>query len=201
MKRDLRRGFTVLELIVASMILGLLMAAQFFIFRSGAGAWSKSDVQADLIRVAQTVSARVNRLVEPSTFQSASVDPAGNGVAFLSAVDASGRFSYDPVTNLPKWQKYVIFYYDSTSQVIAQREVGVVGLSQENIPQPIVSLGSGTETAYFSSGRPFAREVDSCRFSFTPDDQLLVEIIMQKTRYGKDTPEKQSVRVVSNFRN
>ena len=195
------RGISLAELLVACTILGMLLTAAFGIYRMGAQAWLKSDAKAELLQVAQVVSAKVCREVEGSSYRGLELSADGSGLAFPSAKDASGVFVYDPVAVTPTWQKYLVIYFDANRKAIFRREVPLAGLPQQNASMPIKSLGQGPVETFFSNGLQIARGMDGCRFSVTPNEQLVVELSASKIRYGSPVPEKQSVRVVTALRN
>lgn len=186
---------------VSSFILGLLLTAAFMIYRMGASAWLKSDAKSELLQIAQVVTAKVNREVESSNFRSLSVAPDGSGVAFLSAKNANGVFVYDPVSIVPRWQKYIVLYFQSSDKTLYRREISVVGQPQEMGAAPIESRGAGAVETYFSSGQVVAHGMDVCRFSTTADEQLVMELELSKKRYGSEEPERQFTRIVTAFRN
>lgn len=202
MNRSLfRRGITIIELVVAMSILGVLLALTFFIYTMGARAWAKGDSKADLLRAAQVVAAKTNRYVESSTPLSLSVASDGSAVAFLSAEDTDGVFQYDPVTLLPHWQKFIVLYHDATARTVNFKEVSVIGTPLEQVPQPIDALSAGPVDNYKSGGQPLGREIDVCTFTLTPESQLLTELKSQKKHYGSDQPEVHSTRVLNTLRN
>jgi hypothetical protein len=195
------RGFTIAELLISCVILGLLLTTCFMIYRMGAAAWMKSDAKTELLQIAQVATAKVNREVEGSCFESASAAPDGSGVAFLNAKDLDGVFVYDPVTVLPRWQKYVVLYFDPASLTLFRKDISVLGGTQESAPLPIDSLGQGPVQNHFNQGRLVAKGMQECKFSLTVDEQLVMEMSASKLRYGSSTPEKQTIRVVTAFRN
>lgn len=200
MKRHCQ-GFTVAELLVSSFVLSLLMVAAFGIYRMGASAWLKSDAKTELLGLAQVVTAKLNRDVEGSSYRSLAVAADGSGVAFLSAQNEDGVFIYDPVTVMPKWQKYIVIYFDSTAKTLYRHEVSVVGRHQENASMPISSLGEGTLESHFQPSTIVNKGIDELKFSTTADEQLVLEMSATKLRYGSEQPERQSIRVVTTFRN
>ncbi len=196
------RGVTLAELMVAMFVLSLASVTLFLIYKMGASAWMKGNVKTELLQSCQVLAGRVSREVERSIYDSVSLGPGGNGAALLSAQDANGVFQYDPFTERPLWQKYVVFYYDSTAKTVSLREVvGVAGTAQETAPAPIETFSGGAITDYYNGGRVLSREVQSCVFSITPAQQLALNITTEKSRYGSPVPEKVSLRSVATFRN
>lgn len=194
-------GFTVIELMVSMSVLALLLGLTFLIYVSGARAWAKGDAKADLLRAAKLVATKTYRHVESSTALSLSVAADGSAVAFLSAEDTNGVFLYDPVSLLPRWQKFIVLYHDPVTRTVNLREAGVLGTTLEHTPQTIDALSAGPVASYKSGGQPIGREIDECRFSITPESQLLTELRSLKKHYGSDAPEVQETRLLNTLRN
>lgn len=192
---------SLLELTISGTLLGLLMTCAFMIYRMGASAWLKSDAKTELLQIAQVVTAKVNREVEASSFRSASVSDDGSGASFLSAQGPDGVFVYDPVTVMPHWQKYVVLYFDAPDKTLFRREVSVLGRPAEQAAMPITDLDGQPLGSYFTGGQPVAHGMDELRFSLSPDEQLVMEMNASKARYGSSAPERQTLRVVTAFRN
>jgi Tfp pilus assembly protein PilE len=194
-------GITILELMISLSLLGVLLAATFFIYTTGARAWAKGDSQSDLLRAAQIVSAKTTRYVESSTNLSLSVATDNSAVAFLSAENDDGMFLYDHVSLLPHWQKFIVLYHDPATKTVYFREVSVLGTTLETAPETIDALGGGPVDNYKSGGQPLGREIDVCRFTLTAESQLLTELESQKRHYGSDAPATQSTRFLNTLRN
>lgn len=195
------RGFTILELMISMSVLGVLLGLTFLIYTMGARAWAKGDTKADLLRSAQVIAAKTNRYVESSTPLSLSAAPDGSAVAFLSAEDEDGVFQYNPVTLLPRWQKFIVLYHDPAARSVNLREVSVVGTPLQDTPQTIEARGEGPVAGYKSGGQPLGREIDECRFTVTPEVQLLTELRSKKKHYGTDAPEVHETRLLNTLRN
>lgn len=202
MRRSCReRGFTIAELMIASSILILLLGVTFGIYQMGAAAWLKSDAKSELLQTIQVVTARLNRDLEGSSIQSASIAANGAGVAFQNARGANGVFVYDPVRLMPKWQCYLIYYFNPTDGIFYRRELSIAGKPQETTTGPIDSLGGGPVENYFSQGRPLGRKLSGCVFSLSPDQQLVLDLTLTKPAGGSRPPERQTARVVTSLRN
>ena len=194
-------GVTLLELTIAMSLLAILMVTTFMIYTTGARAWGKGDAKSDLLRAAQIIAAKSTRYMESSTNLSLSVAADNSAVAFLSAEDDTGTFLYDPVSLLPHWQKFIVFYHDPAERVVLFREVSVLGTPLETTPQPIDALGGGPVENYKSGGQPLGREIDQCTFTLTAEGQLLTELQSTKRHYGSDAPATQSTRFLNTLRN
>ena len=192
-----------LEAVISMSILGLLTGLIFFVYTMGARAWAKGDAKSELLRASQIVAAKTSRLVESSTPLSVSVAADGSATAFLSAEDSNGVFRYDPVSLLPRWQKFVVLYHEPVSKTVFYREVDVTRTPLESAPQPIDALGNGPVENYKTGGnpQPLGRGIDTCRFTLTPESQLLTELSSTQQHYGSETPETRSTRFLNTFRN
>ncbi|MCA9796969.1 MAG: hypothetical protein KC910_34400 [Candidatus Eremiobacteraeota bacterium] len=199
--RGRRRGLTLAETLVGAFIFGLLLTALFGVFRLGATAWQQGTTRTNLLQACQVVSGRLDRDAERSTVASVSLGPGGNGVAFLSPIDANGVFQYDETTVEPRWQHYVVYYYDGAGQAIYRREVSVVGTPQETTPAPIETFSGGPITNFFNNGRKLASEITACTFLLTPDNQLGMTCTATRARYGSTTPEQATITTMIRLRN
>ncbi|MCA9792598.1 MAG: type II secretion system protein [Candidatus Eremiobacteraeota bacterium] len=196
-----KRGMTLAEVMIAMVLLGLLTGALFYIFRLGSNVWAKGDTESELLGSISVVEAKLSREAERSVYESVSVEAAGQGVAFLSPMDANGVFRYDPITSMPRWQKYIVIYHDPAQKALLWREVPVVGSPTENTAGPIELFSGSTLASFFSGGKVLARELTGCRFWVGPDRQLLVWLEAEKERYGSSTPEHVEWRTAVSFRN
>jgi hypothetical protein len=187
---------------VASFVLGMLFVLLFRIYQIGASAWKKGDAQPDLLQGMQVAKARLSVEIERSIYESLSLGPGGNGLSFLSAVDDTGVFRYDPVTLTPRWQKYVVVYFDAPNKNLMWTTVSVVGTPQEMTPAPIEAFGPMLPVqTYFTGGRPVARDLAVCTFAVTPDQLVSFTWIGQKKRYGSERLEKLELQSQLGFRN
>lgn len=195
------KGVTLLELMVSVGIFGLLLVALFFIFRTGANAWTKGHTESAMLSTLQVVSARLSRAAERSTRYSLNVDSVAKGVSFLSAVDANGRFQYNPVSRLPLWQEYLIYFYDSTRQTINMRAIPVVGTPQERAATTFERAFGTPLSDEFVGGVAIARKIVDARFEQTADDQLVLEFDVERTRYHLQGSKLITSRTVVKLRN
>lgn len=200
MKRP-NSGLTLAETLVGAFVFGLLLAALFGVFRLGATAWQQGSTRTHLLQSCQVVTGRFGRDAERSTVASVSLGPGGNGVAFLSPIDANGVFQYDETTVEPRWQHYVVYYYDAATKGIYRREVSVVGSAQETTAAPIETFSGGPINSFFNGGHKLASDVTACTFVLTPDNQLGLTCTATKDRYGASTPEQVTITTMAHLRN
>jgi type II secretory pathway pseudopilin PulG len=208
-----QRGITVVELIVASLILGLLGLLTVVLFRTGASGWKKLEAQSGLLADYEVFNEKLSREVQRSNFGSAyaadTPDDTGTTLAFLSAMDDNGNFALDTgpgppaPTYEPEWQKYLVFYWDKPARRIYLNEVKLAAGSPEvNTPVPIemYSAGTGNINDYRTGGRLLMTDVDNCRFELD-NFMLTVEVGASKRRYGDEQPETLNMVNSVGFRN
>lgn len=114
------RGFTVLELLVATTILGMLIGAVFFAFDYGARSFrisnSRQSVQGDLTRSYTSLreDLRKTHFRMVSAIERTQVVDGENvrrdAICLGGLQDWSSPSSFDEVNGLPKWDRYMLYY-------------------------------------------------------------------------------------------
>lgn len=201
------KGFTLLETMVAAMVLMGLTLTLFFIYQMGASAWKKGEAQTQILQDFQASTARLVREVERSTYSSLSVAPAGGpytACSFLSPIDDNGLFCFDPIGQKPIWQKYVVMWYDAPAQTLFWREIPLApGSPEAGSPEPIDTYDAGGNaplTSYCANGQTVAVHVSQCEFLASPR-LLTLRLEGTRKRYGSPEPEKFSLETAACFRN
>lgn len=199
------RGITIVELTVASMVLGMLGLLTVVLFRTGASGWKKMEAQSGLLADYQVLESKLGREVRRSVFGSASAmsDTNGTTVIFLSAMDDSGNFAVDEDTYEPRWQKYLVFYWDRAARRVYLNEVKLAAGSDEiEHPGQIEDYAdwTGNLEDYRKKGRLLMTDVDECTFTLA-DTMLTLELSATKKRYGDEAPEKLDMLNSIAFRN
>lgn len=177
----------------------------------GLNAFHKTTTKNDLHRQIQVMSLRLMDELQRSSIASVSLDPATNSdtIGFLSALDNNGNFILD-ARGRPEWQKYVIYYHESSDDKIYRVEVPLIATaSQRRVPTPIENYngGSGEETLsfYATGGRPVARLIRRFEVELLPApvSQVEWEIDAERTRHGLDssTPEQLTGKASAFLRN
>lgn len=190
---------------VASTVLGLLGLLTVALFRTGASGWKKMEAQSSMLADYEVLTAKLSREVQRSVFASASMaaGPNGSTVAFLSAMDPNGVFAVDTTTYQPKWQKYLVFYFDEPNRNLYLTEVPLAAGSPEaDIPEPIENYDAGTNNIedYRTDGRLLMQDLDTCTFTLD-NEMLIVEVTGSRKRYGDSDPEKLHMISRAAFRN
>lgn len=209
--RRVGAGFSIIETIIAGSILSLLMVSLFMLYTMGANAWMKSDTDAELLGQAQGFVMRVAREAERSSVFSVSLNtPVPDGICFLSPQDSNGNFQFDPYTKRPRWQKYVLYYRDSTQGEIRTLEQSVVGtpaeLSPLELPDPTLRTGL---TPHLVGGQPILAGSEALEFAIHPaplerngmNERLEIVLTLAKDVRGQTGPRDLEVRHFTRFRN
>lgn len=191
------RGHTLVELMVGFMLLTLLFGMLYFVYRTGAGAWKKSETQVELLQEAQVVTSRLSREVERSVYDSAEVDPGpniGTAVAFLSCWnDATDQYDYDATSRSPIWHKYLICYYDAANQKVYWNETPLGSPTTAAAPLPALAT-------YRSGGKLLASHVTRCDFTLS-EEVLELQLELERKHYGSEKLEQIQLPTRVFFRN
>lgn len=182
-----RNGVTLIELMVATSVFGLLMTALFWSFRYGMDAWRKVEVRADLLGGIQLVTLRMSEEGNRSLPLGTSISPSGSAVAIISPRRDDGKLAYDSPSNSVQWQRYALFWHDETKQQILSGDVPL---------SPTVSAASpieGIDPNWFTSLAPRSRvlaphmEKFEVTSSTSPPRLLFANFIATYQRAGATT--------------
>lgn len=151
-----------IELSIAMGLFMLLTTALFAIFLAGGKAWRKTDDRFELLRNTQTVAARVAKEAERSSVFSVTILP-GRAVSFLSPMNDAGNSVTDNF-GLIRWERYVIFYYDSAAQEVRMVDVPLLPNSVERqnagpIERFVSLTGVHPLVDYLVDGRVLGRRI------------------------------------------
>lgn len=171
-------------------IFSVLIAAIFFIFQMGLSAWHKTTTKNELLQQSQLLASWLSRDLQRSSLSSLSSDESAGVAAFLSPLDNNGVFVSD-VRGRPVWQEYIVYYLNSSEDVIYRRTIPLVaGAPERSVPTPIeyYNDGGGTHNLpfYMTGGRPVARYVGDFEPKVLPApiSQLSSTIEFERERYG-----------------
>ncbi|MBX3172570.1 MAG: prepilin-type N-terminal cleavage/methylation domain-containing protein [Candidatus Eremiobacteraeota bacterium] len=159
-----KRGATLVEISLASAIFGLLLAATFYIFRCGSLAWSRSDVSLDLLQELRTVTVRWNNEFAETSPDTVLV--SGATVSFASARNQQASFTSSAPMLRPLWQKFVLYYWDSSSQTLRRRELPLTSPNSTLKTLVDCDFGSGPQplATYTSGGETLLKDVTNTNF-------------------------------------
>lgn len=166
----MKRGVTLLEVLIASAVMLIIVGAVFFLYVTGTRAWLVGRGQADLLQELLVVQGQVERDVSSSIYASLSIGPGNASFSVLSGQLPAG--DYQVSNGVVEWQKYLVFYLDPEKQV-RRLEVPLVATAPQRISaQPIDSYddGSGPRpiSAYLSGGKILGRHVANLTVTCSP---------------------------------
>ena len=110
-----RRGLTILEVMLATTVFSILAGIVFYIFSVSAQSWIKVRQTVEVKESAQVIFSRIGKEIRGTSFDSVevmsnSITGVNDTISFLSAINPStGRSSYNDSGEMI-WQKYIIFY-------------------------------------------------------------------------------------------
>ncbi len=194
-------GSTVIELIVACFLLGLLLASLFLVYRMVAGAWYKTSAQSEMLGRLQVISGRFESELEQSNSHSVSISADHHAISFLSAIK-DGVFVTD-LEGRTRWQSYVIYYYLPSNREIYRREVPLsLGDPEVESPGPIEDFGpEDSIDSYLSDGRSVMKDVTNAEFSVGTKGLAAFDVSTEKKRYGREEPETGNLSTTVYMRN
>ncbi|MBM3460519.1 MAG: hypothetical protein FJX76_00265 [Armatimonadetes bacterium] len=180
-----RRGFTLVEILVAGGLLLLLLGVVWYLLVPAWRAYMKGDRKSDVQRNSMVVGARIAQEFRNAYGSSVAVKkipvttPDGevrqDAVIFLSDLDLRGDLQLTPDGD-PIWQKRVVFYHDGETNQIRSKEIPLDPPSVD--PDPLI-----VETFDRSpKDRIIARHVKELKFSWDLAPSL--QIIVQAEREG-----------------
>ncbi len=183
---------TLIELTIAMGLFLLLTAALFAIFLLGGKAWRKTDDRYELLRNTQVVAAQIAREAERSSPFSLTVIPS-RALSFLSPMNDNGNSVTDNF-GLIRWERYVIFYYDSASQEVRMLDVPLLATSSERQnPGPIERFNSLTGmhplADYLVDGRVLGRRITLFEPEMPPGTKRInvrIRTVQPSTTQGAD---------------
>lgn len=124
----MRRGHTLLEVIMASSLLVMVVASIFAIFDLGQGSYRLSVMRNDLQNQGRATLALLEREVEQTSLSGMAVAdgssrdlslPEGtvarHAICLVGLDDWTNPANFDPISGLPNWNRYLIFYATTES--------------------------------------------------------------------------------------
>ncbi len=179
MIRSFSRGFSVIEIIMAAALVGLLTTLVFAAFSQGLRGLFKSREQSELLSQLQLSSRRIADTMDQGSFasvtlQSLNLSPQrhSDAVSFLTSYDDNG----DPQLNgstAPLWTAYLVYYHDAPEDRVRVNRVDLrTGASQITFPTPIEKYSTSTGTHpisfYRKDGDIVARYIHSFQVETVP---------------------------------
>ncbi len=189
------RGHTLVEILVAICILGILMGAVLYLYLTGSRAVAQGDMRGELLRQLQISGARFTRELETSAFDSLSL--GGSAIAFFSSAPQGGAPpSLSPDGSII-WQKYVVYWHDSASRTLRRREYVVPPTTSA---QPIENWQSLTLADYTNGGDIIGREIVAFTVS-NPAGTRRVEASLTGEQSYRGQPRQHTLSMTMRLKN
>ena len=189
-----RAGITLPEVVIAALILGILTGVLFYLFRSGIVSLKKVENQSSLIRELQLISLKISEEVRQSTASSMSTSVDGRVLAFLSAVEeTSGEFQVDEFGR-PEWQKYVVFYHDTSDLTIRRLIVDYTPVLRTDAIT-LEEYGGSALDNYIGTNNPapVAHDISHCEWEVESSTLLRFKLESEKIRYQGTDKERKTI--------
>ncbi|MEW6282798.1 MAG: prepilin-type N-terminal cleavage/methylation domain-containing protein [Candidatus Eremiobacterota bacterium] len=177
----MRRGVTLMEMLISVGLLGILLGAVLFLYLVGGRAIAQGDVRSDLMRDLQVTSMKLTQEIETSCYAGLSV--GAGGVAVLSAVPAGGGSPGLGPDGSVIWAKYVVFWHDAGTAVVKRQEYPITPTTSG---QPIEMWEGKTLADYQTGGTVIGRNITGLTFEVPPGSTRLKAILTgQRLLKGK----------------
>jgi len=185
------RGFTLVELMVYSVLLGLLMTGvytAFYISRAYYdSAQGTTEVQQECLKALNGISRVLGQGNASTTTVQAS--PLV-GFRILSARTTTGVFQHEASTGNVVWQRWAVVYHDVPSREVRLKEVtgtGLPGTQIPNSPPAITSVAADGSVGV----KVLGRQISNLALTFTPATPstaalmtFTIESTVQSQRFG-----------------
>lgn len=148
----MRKGMTLIEMLIACFCVLFLVDILFFMFFSGNAIWQASITRTADTQELQVADLKIGAELMQSDLNTVTNNTSGSpsGFSFLSAVNSSGYFVTD-ITGAPVWQKYVIYCIPSGTTNLVRNEVSLSSLFPLGVPVTIPLLSALQVSSYCSS--------------------------------------------------
>lgn len=190
------RGHTLLEVLIAGVLLVVMLGLVLSTYAGGAGAMRKVETQSELQSQAQVLCMRLGQDLEWAAVSSLTLRDDGHAVSFLDP--ASGVMTLTPDTMQLTWDHFVIYYLDQGD--VWRREVSLPPDAPERLsPGPLETFGPSLPLqSYCQEGTRLARGATDFTLSTDGERLLNLSLALSQRRYGKTDPDV--FRLQSGFR-
>lgn len=195
-----KRGATLLELTVGSLLLMLLMGLNLMILKTGLSGMHKVEAQSDLLQSLQVAGSGWVREVTRSSAAGASLE---NSICALpSPRDDLLQEETQGVYAQLLWRRYRVYYHQMGQQELWRRDYDLTPPTRDPRPLERMDIGSGIQSLsfYAQQGRRLCQEIESCTFS-RQGNLLRLTLQGRRLRYGNANPEVVSVSFSAETRN
>ncbi|MCA9777853.1 MAG: type II secretion system protein [Candidatus Eremiobacteraeota bacterium] len=211
-----RRGFTLVELIVACAMLGVLIIALFQAFDYGSNAFQQATRRQDAQGQATRVYSSLRDELRQSHFWMAStVDRAVNvddteydrdALVFGSLRDWSDEENFDHINGLPEWNRYMLYYGTQETDYgkLVRATLDPPWMDSDHSPAPFKEMeperylkdDPASNTGHQSSYRILTEDLLEFKASLDPAlDIVTVRCVFEKERKGQKNRSEFEIKV------
>jgi len=191
---------TLVEVIVASAIMGIIMLALGAVYRMGAADFSQTMAHSEMLGQARVVAGTLSREVGTSSYDSLSISDDRQAASFLVRFGTAGTFAFNPADGRPLWQSYVVYYLEDGALKRRLLPLPAGGLDHAIPIEEYAPWGRKPVNSWRGDGAMVAAGLKVCRFeSFS--GRLRLTLQMQYKRVGRDEPEHLDLTFTTMFRN
>lgn len=186
----MRRGFTLVEVLVSMSIFGMLMLVMTMLYLFGLRSSSRSYREMDELASMQGLSAMLTSDLEPGCARGASISSAGDILSVLSAAGPNQTVELDAQGHAA-WSKYVLYVYGTDTGELRRSEVPVPGTFADG-PLPLEAQSSQPLALWAAAPRPsrlLARHVTSFQVERVSFRLTAVRLTLQQPDKHKRTFE------------
>lgn len=190
-----RAGHTLMEMLIAVALLGIMMGALLYLYLTGGRAVSQGDVRSDLLRSLQVTGQALAREIETSCYGGLSLAPSA--LAVLAAAPPEGGPPTLAGDGSVLWRKYVVFWLQPSDKTIRRRELPIV---PSGVGQPVELWGGQPLAHYLSQGSVVARDLVGFAPSVTPGTRLL-KTVLTAERLFRGQPKTLTLEIAIKIKN
>lgn len=201
-----RGGFTLIEVMVATTLIGVMFTVLFIIFRLGANANTKALTRHEMLLEIRMLMDRINRTMTSSQRDGVEISPEGDILSAISTldIDKNPRINFNQGKLV--WQSYSVFYLDSATRTIRETRVPASPTTTA-VPLGRYNQASGSVpiSRYADGGRLLVDNVESFQTTRLDSqiDRHLYQVVVsaQRSRQGSTAPESLEMSSVVRLRN
>lgn len=118
----MKRGMTLLETMVATTLLTLLLGLSYDILNPALQVWKVNRAHADAEQSGTLLEYKISKELVASDESSVTIQSNPPAVSFMSFGTDTTSGGWDTSTGKPQWQKFVIYYLDTSNHILYRKE-------------------------------------------------------------------------------
>ena len=194
-KKRKATGFTLIEVLISSIIMFMLVGILFFMVIRGKMAWHASTARSASRQDLQVTSWKIAHELKGTDISLITDGSTGNlnAFSFISAYDQNSNFVTDS-SGSPLWQKYVIYYIPSGTSKLIRKEIAVDPSQSATLKALTVSQLTG-----YLDGKGIVASPSVISLKLTPntgENYVTLELSTEtKNRQGKTDKQSRQMTI------